>query len=136
MATIYNFEDLKIWQKARLLNAEIFYLIGEGNFAKDYALKDQINRSSGSIMDNIAEGFGRMSKNEFVQFLTYSYGSALECKSQIYRAMDRDYLTQEKSAEILLLLEEIKKMNNSLIQYLGKTDIRGQKYKARDAETK
>jgi four helix bundle protein len=59
MATIQSFEDLKVWQKARLLCKEVFSLTSVGNFSKDFGLKDQINRSSGSIMDNIAEGFGR-----------------------------------------------------------------------------
>ncbi len=81
MATIQNFEDLKVWQKSRILCQQIFDLITTGKFAKDFALIDQINRSSGSIMDNIAEGFGRMGNREFINFLTYSYASALECKS-------------------------------------------------------
>lgn len=84
MSTIQNFEDLKVWQKSRVLCSEIFSMITSGSFAKDFALIDQINRSSGSVMDNIAEGFGRMGNREFVNFLTYAYGSALECKSQLY----------------------------------------------------
>ncbi len=59
MATIQSFEDLKVWQKSRLLCTEIFSLTNIGSFSKDFGLKDQINRSSGSIMDNIAERFGR-----------------------------------------------------------------------------
>jgi four helix bundle protein len=58
VATIQNFEDLKVWQKARLLCAEVFSITIISNLSKDFGLKDQINRSSGSIMDNIAEGFG------------------------------------------------------------------------------
>lgn len=81
MATIQNFEDLKVWQKSRILCSEIFGLVTSGAFSKDFALIDQISLSSGSVMDNIAEEFGRMGNREFVTFLTYSYGSALECKS-------------------------------------------------------
>lgn len=66
MATIHNFEDLKVWQKARLLCKAISSLVSVGNFSKDFRLKDQINRSSGSIMDNIAEGFGRKGNLEFI----------------------------------------------------------------------
>ena len=131
MATILNFEDLKVWQRSRSLNQEIFELITQGKFQKDYALTDQINRSSGSIMDNIAEGFGRMGNAEFINFLTYSYASALECTSQVYRAIDRNYINKEKAEEILCQINEIKKMTQALIAYLGKTDLRGQKYKAR-----
>ena len=79
MATIQNFEDLKVWQKARILCKEVFSLTSIGSLLKDFALKDQINRSSGSIMDNIAEGFGRKGNLEFINFLTYSSGSFIVC---------------------------------------------------------
>lgn len=134
MATIQSFEDLKVWQKSRILCKEVFDLITNGSFAKDFALIDQINRSAGSVMDNIAEGFGRMGNNEFTNFLTYSYASACECKSQLYRALDRKYISNEKTEELVNLIEEIKKMINSLITYLGKSDFRGQKFKARDTK--
>ena len=104
MATIQNFEDLKVWQKSRTLCQQVFVLITNGSFAKDFALIDQVNRSSGSIMDNIAEGFGRMDNNEFINFLTYSYASVLECKSQIYRAFDRNYISKEKLEELFSLI--------------------------------
>ena len=132
MATIQNFEDLKVWQKSRILCNEIFDLITIGKFSRDFALVDQINKSSGSVMDNIAEGFGRMSNKEFINFLTYTYGSALECKSQLYRAFDRKYISNEKSQELFNLIEEIKKMTNALITYLGHSDLKGQKFKVRD----
>ena len=83
-------------------------------------------------MDNIAEGFGRMGNKEFINFLTYTYGSALECKSQLYRALDRKYMSKEKSEELFDLIEEIKNMTNALISYLGHSDLKGQKFKVRD----
>lgn len=132
MATIQSFEDLKVWQKSRILCNEIFDLVTSGNFAKDFALIDQINRSSGSVMDNIAEGFGRMGNREFINFLTYFYGSIIECKSQVYRAVDRKYISNEKSEELFILIEEIKKMINALITYLGNSDLKGQKFKRKD----
>jgi four helix bundle protein len=88
MATITKFEDLEVWQIARTLSRLIYSLSAKGNFSKDYALKNQIHSSSGSAMDNIAEGFGRAGKIEFIQFLGFSNGSACEVKSQLYRALD------------------------------------------------
>ncbi|MEO7984453.1 MAG: four helix bundle protein [Bacteroidota bacterium] len=132
MATINHFEDLKVWQKARIVCQQIFELINESKFSKDYKLKDQINGSSGSVMDNIAEGFGRQGNNEFINFLTISNGSAMEVKSQLCRALDRQYITQEKFDELSALLNEISKMIFGLIIYLGKSDLKGQKFKARE----
>jgi len=132
MATINNFEELKVWQKARMLCQEIYEIIEKEKFCKDYKLKDQINGSSGSVMDNIAEGFERQGNNEFINFLTISNGSVLEVKSQLYRALDRKYITPEKFDELEKLIEEISKMIAALIIYLGKSDFRGKKFKARE----
>lgn len=131
MATIQTFEDLQVWQKSRCLCKEIYSLTLGGDFARDYALKDQINRSSGSIMDNIAEGFGRQSSKEFVGFLTIAGGSALEVKSQLYRALDRHYISSEVFQNLIDRITEIYKMLSGLIGYLNKTDIRGFKFKNR-----
>jgi len=90
MATVRRFEELEMWKQARILAQRIFDLYSTSpEFSKDYKLKDQINGSSGSVMDNIAEGFDRGSRNEFVNFLSFSKGSIGEVKSQIYRAFDR-----------------------------------------------
>ena len=132
MPTILNFEDLTVWKKSRDLCRIIFDLIIEGNFRKDFALIDQISRSSGSVMDNIAEGFGRLGNKEFINFLTYSNASALECKSQIYRAHDRNYISNEKKEVLFLLISEIIKMIFALIKYIGKSDFRGQKFHVRN----
>ena len=135
MATIQSFEDLKVWQKARLLCAEVFSITSISNLSKDFGLKDQINRSSGSIMDNIAEGFGRKGNLEFINFLTYSNGSACECKSQLYRAYDRNYITEEKRRELSDMADEITKMITSLIAYLGGSELKGIKFKLREKKT-
>ena len=131
MASIEKFEDLKVWQKARTLCKEIHQLTKTGYFSTDFALKNQINRSSGSIMDNIAEGFGRKGNIEFINFLTYASGSASECKSQLYRASDRNYISEDKMIELSNLSDEVGKMISSLITYLGDSDIKGFKFKGR-----
>jgi four helix bundle protein len=131
MATITKFEDLEIWQKARLLSKEIFDYGEAGGFKKDYKLIDQINASGGSIMDNIAEGFERGSKLEFINFLTYSKGSTGEVKSQLIRALDRKYLEQEKFDYFYNHADQITKQITSFISYLNKSPIKGQKFKNR-----
>src|ERR1700690_698676 len=95
MASIKRFEDIEVWQDARKICNLIYSLASEGTFSKDYKLKDQINGSSGSIMDNIAEGFERDGTKEFRQFLSYSKGSSGEVRSQLYRAFDRGHITIE-----------------------------------------
>jgi four helix bundle protein len=96
MATITKFEDLEVWQKARKFSKELFDFIEKGGFKRDYKLIEQINAASGSIMDNIAEGFERSSRLEFINFLGYAKGSTGEVKSQLLRASDRKYLETEK----------------------------------------
>ena len=96
MSTIKRFEDLEIRQSARILCQDIHNIITTTSLNNDYKLRDQINSSSGSIMDNIAEGFERNGKNEFRQFLSIAKGSCGETRSQLYRVFDKNYINQEK----------------------------------------
>lgn len=118
MATIENFEDLKSWQKARELCNEIYSLTEKERFKRDFSLKDQINRSSGSVMDNIAEGFDRNSNKEFRQFLFISKSSCSEVKSQLYRALDRKYITKEEFEKVYQTAEDSSKLIGGFLNYL------------------
>lgn len=91
MTTIKNFEGVFAWQKARELNKEIYLITNEGLFSKDFGLRDQIRRSSISIMSNIAEGFERRGDKEFIRFLNIAKGSCAELKTQLYAAIDVGY---------------------------------------------
>jgi len=136
MATIKKCEELKIWQKARMFSRTIIEVTQEEKFSRDYKLKNQINGSSGSIMDNIAEGFGRKGNREFINFLTIANGSAMETKSQLYRALDRYYISQSKMDQLTMMIEEISRMLNALILHLGRSEYDGQKFKPRERNKK
>ncbi len=131
MATIQKFEDLEIWQKARLLSQKIYPLTFKEPIASDFRLKDQMRGSCGSIMDNIAEGFERGSKNEFTNSLTIAKGETGELKSQLYRSLDNKYITEEIFRELYSLADELTRMLTGFINYLNKSKIKGQKFKNR-----
>lgn len=126
---VKGFEDLKYWQKSRELCVRIYELTRRERFARDFALKDQILRSSGSVMDNIAEGFGRGGNKEFVQFLFYAKGSCIETMSQLYRAKDRAYLSEEEFKELYGFADETSRMIQGLVNYLKKSKMTGIKFK-------
>ena len=125
MSTIKRFEDLDVWKESRTLNKIIGCLIQEKKFEHNFRLINQIEGSSGSIMDNIAEGFERGTRAEFIQFLGYSKGSCGELRSQLYRALDRNYIVQKQFDDLLKLVSRISAMIHSLIRYLQKTKING-----------
>src|SRR6266498_3113816 len=89
---IERFEDFIAWQKARKLTSDIYKVTNEGNFAKDFGLKDQIRRAAVSSMSNLAEGFERGRPTEFHQFLSVAKASCAELRTQLYVALDVGYL--------------------------------------------
>jgi len=128
MSTIKSFEDIEAWKLARELSQEIFELTLMGSFAADYGLRDQINRSTGSIMDNIAEGFERGGSREFIHYLSLARGSAGEVRSQLCRAFDRKYLENDKYLEVMENLTKVSKMITWLISYSRDSNLKGYKF--------
>jgi len=114
------FEDIKIWQLARQLCDEVFLLCKTSNLQYDKVLWNQMNKSSGSIKDNIAEGFERNTNKEFIYFLYISKASAGEVRSQLYIALDLGYLEEKEFIILKEKIENISKMLSGFIKYLKK----------------
>jgi four helix bundle protein len=129
MGTFQRLEEIEAWQKARELTRAVYASSNAGPFSKDYALRDQIRRAAVSVMSNIAEGFERDSKTEFVHFLSVAKGSAGEVEAQLYVALDQGYISEETFADLLALVLSTKRLIAGLMSYLKKSDIRGLKYK-------
>ena len=129
MATINRFEDIEIWQKARELSKIIIKLSKETELSNDFRLKDQIKASSGSVMDNIAEGFERDGNIEFRQFLSFAKGSAGESRSQVYRVYDSEYIDEQTFQNLIKEYETLSKRIANFINYLNKKDYKGLKFK-------
>jgi four helix bundle protein len=122
---INSFEELEIWREARELAKFVRSLTKKDDFKKDFKLCGQINSASGSIMDNIAEGFERDGNKEFINFLYIAKGSNGEVRSQGYRAFDADFINQTELDEILKRTDSIKFKTNALIFRLKNSGGKG-----------
>jgi four helix bundle protein len=131
MAKIDQFEDLEIWQLAREICNDIYQLFETTTLGKDYALRNQMDRCSGSVMDNIAEGFERNGNKEFIQFLSIAKASCGELRSQLYRTLDRKHIDKESfETKLQKVLLESRKIS-SFMNYLSESEFKGSKYKRR-----
>lgn len=127
MATITNFENLEIWKKSRELCQKIFIsLIQNPNCSQN--IKNQIDRSSASVMDNIAEGFEREGNREFINFLSMSKGSCGEVRSQLVRAFDRNFINENEFNDLKNDLTDLSKMISGFMKYLKSIDHNGNKF--------
>jgi four helix bundle protein len=128
MAKIEKFEDLEIWNKSREICIDIEHLFETTNLGKRYSLKDQMDRSSGSIMDNIAEGFERNGNREFINYLSFSKGSCGELKSQLYRSLDKKLISQNEFDSLSIKIELVKNKIGAFMKYLNTSEIKGLKF--------
>ena len=129
MARIEKFEDLEVWKMAREICKQTNKLITTTPISTNQRLRNQMEGSSGSIMDNIAEGFDRDGNREFHNFLSYSKGSTSELKSQLYRAFDKNYISEIQLKALLEKCDLVKNKIGALMHYLRNSEYKGQKFK-------
>ncbi len=123
MARIERFEDIEAWQNARELVKQVYQVTRKAGFARDFGLRDQIQRAAVSVMSNIAEGFERGSNKEFTQFLFIARGSAGEVHSLAYAARgDLEYLDDTEFRTLSEAAATVSRQVASFIHYLKKTD--------------
>jgi four helix bundle protein len=117
-----NFEEIEGWKLGRELTKMVYSAVKQPQFAKDYGLKDQVTRASGSVMHNVAEGFDGGSNAEFIKFLRYAQRSASEVQSQLYVALDQDYISREEFQKIYSKAQDAHSKIGGFINYLLKLD--------------
>jgi len=129
MSSVKRFEDLVCWQKARELVKAIYNLTRKPSFSRDLSLKDQIQRAGVSIMSNLAEGFERGTKDEFLYFLYIAKGSAGEVRTQLYIAQDLGYISGKEFNFLNSLTQKVSSLIYRLIESLKSSKYKGLKFK-------
>lgn len=118
MGKVTRFEDLRCWQLSRILTKRVYVMSTTNALSKDFETRSQFKKAGLSIMNNIAEGFGRFSDKDFIRFLDYSVGSCIEIKSMSYLFLDLDYFSKEEVESFQLQVEETKASILAFIKYL------------------
>jgi four helix bundle protein len=129
MGTFKKLEDIIAWQKARDFCKELKQCFPLFTQAREFELLNQLKSSSGSVMDNIAEGFGRMGNAEFRHFLTVSHGSIMESISQLTRSYDWQILDLQQFEKLRLMAEETERLILSLFNHLLQSEHKGVKFR-------
>ena len=133
MATYNSFEDLPVWKHARELAVLVYKTTCKGKLRQDYGLRNQIQRAVVSVSSNIAEGFERGSKQEFIQFLYIAKGSCGELRSQLFIATDVGYVDNDDFKILLNSATNVSRQINGFIEYLKTTKFKGQKFKVQES---
>ena len=118
MSKFERFEDIEAWKEGCRLATRVYEITKEGNFSKDWGLKDQIQRAAVSIPSNISEGFERDSKQEFIRFLSIAKGSAGEVRTQLYIAKNLEYIDAKTFDELTDKAKYVSSLIANLIKYL------------------
>jgi four helix bundle protein len=135
MAKVETFEELVSWQRGRELIRVVYRVSRTGEFARDWALREQIRSACISVTSNIAEGFERGGDKEFIQFLSQAKGSCGEVRSQLYVALDETYISEKQFHEMKDLAVEASRAIAGMIGYLSRSELRGNKYRNQDRPT-
>jgi four helix bundle protein len=119
MSKIEKFEELKCWQESRRMVKDIVEICERNGLVRNYEIKNQVIGCAVSVMNNIAEGFCRFHKKEFIRFLDFSQASAGELKSMTYIMLDLNYINENESEDLQIRIESIRSKVNALIKYLN-----------------
>lgn len=125
---VQDFEDLRIYQQSRSLAKQVYQITKVGDFKTDYRFVQQIRASAGSVSDNIAEGFERQGTKEFKNFLIIAKGSCGELRSQINRAFDAEWISEEQYNQMYADCRKLSIGINHLIQTLKTSEYEGSRY--------
>lgn len=128
MAHHNSFESLEVYKEATIFCDAIWDMITNTSLNNDYKLREQLNGSSGSVMDNIAEGFGRGGNKEFIMFLGYSRGSCSESKAQLLRCFRRNHIDEITYQKLNLQAENLINQLSKFINYLKSSERKGSKF--------
>ena len=115
---IDRFEEIEAWQLARELTRKVYSLTKQQPFSEDYGLKDQIRKAAGSSMHNIAEGFDAETTPEFLRFLSYAQRSCTEVQSELYVALDENYIDEAEFIATYELAGRTRAAIRGFINYL------------------
>ena len=121
---IERFEDIEAWQLARELTRTVYLLTKKPGFAADYGLRRQIQEAAGSVMHNIAEGFDAETNAEFIRFLRYAKRSCTEVQSELYVALDEEYISTAEFQDIYELARRARAAVRGFINYLKEYQAR------------
>ena len=132
--SVRRFEDFAVWQQAREFVQLVYQQTRRGEFAKDFGLKDQLQRAAVSITSNIAEGYERNSNKELLRFLYIAKGSAGEVRSQLYNASDVGYIDGTDVKDLMERIQQISAGIYNWITSIQKSEFNGIRYNPFDQQ--